>query len=295
METEEMRQLTVKRRKRFVASLGTIIILAESPESGECVVNNKNCRVLGVLPNGGEITVEIGEEETVIYAVADMRNTDFCKELYRIPAGSEDIVLTGQNKLNPLNGNIFVFNGNESDEAREFRKKGSKKRAVTFIVSLVVFALIGGAIGYMSVTLGRNSSKTFEKDGFAITLTNRFGSYDFEGMYATYGSPDVSVYVIRDGFDMIGDLASADVDTYAENVIFLNNSDVTIEHRDGLTCFSYRSIASDSNEYQITVFAFKGSDAFWLIEFGVRTENAGKYDDFINEAAKSVRYPGCGD
>ena len=64
---------------------------------------------LGEVKNGGELTVEIDEEMHTIYAIVDVITKDSCVGKAEIPAGADDVTVSGKNRLAPLKGNPCVF------------------------------------------------------------------------------------------------------------------------------------------------------------------------------------------
>ena len=173
-----MRNLTVKRRKSFVASLSTVKVYIEDPSSKEIVINNIPCRKLGLLKNGEEKNFSIGEEAAKVFVIGDSLSKDFCNDFYQLAEGSEDIYLEGQNKYNPAAGNRYVFDNNDTPEAVANRKKGVKKGWII----LAVAAIIGFIVGY-GITSGSNTGteKTFSDSGMNIVLTSNFRKFNNSG------------------------------------------------------------------------------------------------------------------
>ena len=105
-----MRQLTIKRKKRFVACLGTMQVYCSTDYfTSEITIQEIPCKKLGDLKNGATATFSIGEGETRIYVVADCISRDWCNDFYDLPVGHEDVYLSGKNILNPARGNPFRF------------------------------------------------------------------------------------------------------------------------------------------------------------------------------------------
>ena len=85
-----MRNLTIKREKTFVACLGKFKVYIEDANSNELTIRNTPCRKLGELKNGQESTFVIDDSEAKIYVIADKMSKEYCNEMYKIPAGTED-------------------------------------------------------------------------------------------------------------------------------------------------------------------------------------------------------------
>ena len=113
-----MRNLTVKREKSFVACLITMKVFAEDKEHGETVIDGTPCRRIGELKNGEEKTFPIGEDDVKIFVIADELSKSFCFDCYALPAGSEDVFLSGRNRFSLSSGNSFRFDNNDSAESQ---------------------------------------------------------------------------------------------------------------------------------------------------------------------------------
>lgn len=148
-----MRKLTIQRTKSFVACLGRMKIYIEDRVTGDTTINGVPCKKIGDLGNGEERTFEIGEEAAKIFVIADSLSKGYCSELYELPEGKEDIVLTGKNRFNPITGNAFRFDNNESEAAKENRKRGTGKGVGVFIASIVIGAAVGVLVALMFILL----------------------------------------------------------------------------------------------------------------------------------------------
>ena len=122
-----MRNLTIKRRKTFVGCAVKMKVYIEDPYSNDIIINNVSCRKLGTLKNNEEKTFVIEDNAAKVFVIADKLSKNYCNEFYQLPAGSEDVYLTGKNKLNLASGNPFLFDNNDNEEALKNRKKGTKK------------------------------------------------------------------------------------------------------------------------------------------------------------------------
>ena len=141
-----MRNLTIKRKKKFVACLGKLKVYIEDAQTNELIISGVPCRKLGDLKNGEEKTFEIGEDAAKVFVIADTLSKDYCTEFYQLSEGQDDIVLTGENYFNPANGNAFRFDNNNSAEVLAARKKGNKKGTVILVIAIIVGFIIGFAI-----------------------------------------------------------------------------------------------------------------------------------------------------
>ncbi len=119
-----MRNLTVKRRKAFACCLGKVKIYIEDA-NGDTNINGIPCRLLGKLKNKECATYEIGNESLKLFAIYDKMSKGYCNDCYTIPAGEEDIEVSGAAKLNPFMGNPFY---STEIQARKRLTTGSKTR-----------------------------------------------------------------------------------------------------------------------------------------------------------------------
>ena len=255
-----MRNLTIKRNKSFVACLGKMKIYIEDPESNDLVINNTNCRKLGDLKNGEEKTFSISCDEARIYVIADTLSKNFCNEFYCIPAGYEDVYLSGQNRYNPANGNAFRFDGEASEEMIAHRKKGFK----TGLVILIVAAIVGFAVGFLT-SYEKVEPEVFSADGMSITLTNEFDHEDGEGVFNLCVASDEAV-VMAAKLDVSAE-DSITLDEYADLISKSDAIDTLITPvtaKDGILYCEY--IAGENDGYFYTAF-YESGDALWCIQF----------------------------
>ena len=138
-----MRKLTIKRTKTFVACLAKMKVYIEDHSASEITISDVPCRKLGELKNGEEKTFEIGNEAARVFVIADQLSKDYCNDLYELPDGQEDIVLTGKNHFNMTTGNAFRFDNNDSHVAHANRERGKGKGRVSIIVAIIVGVIAG--------------------------------------------------------------------------------------------------------------------------------------------------------
>ncbi len=146
-----MRNLTIKRNKAFAGCAVKAKVYIEDATSTEITISGVPCRKLGDLKNGEEKTFEIGEEAAKVFVIFGKSSKDWCNDFYPLPEGTEDVYLTGQNKLNPANGNAFLFDNNDSPEVAEARQQGKKKGSALLIVAVAVGVVLGAVLGYYLV------------------------------------------------------------------------------------------------------------------------------------------------
>ena len=131
-------------------------------------------------------------------------------------------------------------------------------------------------------TIGAN--KVFTGDGYSITLTNRFeekkSSQGFDGYYV---ADFCGVMVKKVPFSLAEYLEGETISEYMRSVADNNGHDSPIIEEDGLACFRYYRGGNAGWE-----FGYKGSDAFYLVQFVCREDHEEALADFVLKAAGSV-------
>ena len=288
-----MRYLTITRTKSFVASLGKMKVYIEDPLSAEIVINNIPCRKIGTLKNGERSTFTIDENAARVFVIADKLSKDYCSEFYKIPAGNEDIVLSGKNHFNPANGNAFRFDGVTDEEVLRNRKRGSKKG----LAILIIAAIIGFIAGYMITSGGFSApkveTKMFSSNGMRITLTNKFVETSIQNYTVCFDSKDVAIFALKEDFNLFDNAENYTLEDYGELVLKNNgfSSDIGLESYNGLTYFEYIfTNPSTSDEYHYFTVLYKADDAFWMVQFATMEKNFEQYQQSFVDWAKSVEF-----
>lgn len=131
-------------------------------------------------------------------------------------------------------------------------------------------------------------SKTFSGDGFTITLTELFREQKSEyGFDAYYNSPFCGVMVLKEPFSLKNGMEEETLTEYVENVIKNNGHDAQPQEKDGLVYYRY---SNPDPDYDMTgySYSFKGSDAFYIVQFMCLTSDAEELAGTIHAFAKSV-------
>lgn len=258
-----MRNLTITREKSFVGCAMKMKIYLEDTQSGTLEINGVPCRELGRLKNGEMQTFVIGDEAARVFVIADQLSKKFCNDFYQIPAGTEDVVLSGKARWNPATGNAFWFNGVTDQEVLENRKKGTRRGIAVLCGALVLGLAIGLGVG-MGWFSGGNTPKTFTSDDFQITLTQEFQEMEMTGYNACYGTEDAVVFALKEEFELYDGLDAYTLEQYGELVIANNGLEgtATLETVESLSCFEYQYSGIDEEEYHYFVTLFKTDDAF---------------------------------
>lgn len=288
-----MRNLTIRRTKSFVGCLAGMKVYIEDPAYNEITINNVPCRKIGDLKNGEEKTFVIGDNEARVFVIADKLSKNYCNEFYNIPAGTEPVFLSGQNRYNPASGNAFRFDGITDEAVLKNRKKGTKKGLVVLVAAVVIGGVIGALVGSGMLFDTEVEPKEFSYSGMNITLTNEFTEISADGYTVCYDSENVAVLTLEEKFDSVEGFEEYTLEQYGELVLEANGLEDTVElqNRDGLTCFEYQYNNPDTNvTYSYFTVLYKEYDAFWMIQFATPEENMESYHQTFADWAKTVEF-----
>ncbi len=285
-----MRNLTIKRIKSFVGCLAKMKIYIEDSESDDITIEGVTCRKLGELKNGEEKTFSVTEKRTKVFVIADALSKGFCNEYYELPAGDNDIYLSGKNKFNPAAGNAFRFDGNDNETVRANRKKGIRRGVVVLAVSLIIGILLGSVIGSYLIYANKQKPLTFSCEELSITLNYSFEEIEAAELTFAYDSAKIGIFGIREPFESLENVET--VDEYGELVLAVNGrTDLELKKESGLTYFEYdfKNTATD-DPYNYYCYLYKSDEAFWLVQFVTLEKNSDKYLSDIKEFASSVTF-----
>ena len=294
-----MRQLTIRRAKRYAGCVSKLPVYVVDPVGGDLEIQGNLCRQLGVLKNGEEITVEIPSEACRIYVIGGKgkMGRNVYNEFYDLPAGEEPVLLTGRTSYNPFAGNMFHFDNNTGAEALQNRKKGKSWGAVILVISIAV----GYAAGYFgtkallsdptdapiqSVEVGE---KAFTCQEMTVTLPDNLTVDTLEG-YDFFGySPTMATLMLKESFADYPTLSTYTTAEYAEGAIQLYGLNSTVQQQNGLTYFRYANTVEGMN-ISYYAFVYKNDTGFWLVQFYAPTENADQALEDVFLWAESVTF-----
>ncbi len=285
-----MRNLTIKRQKSFVASLMKVQVYIEDYTCQDTVIKDVPCRKLGSLKNNEEKTFAIGDNEAKVFVIGDKLSKGFCNDYYTVPAGIEDIYLTGKNRYNPLNGNAFLFDGVTDEEALKNRKKSKKIGTIVLIVAVIVGFLLGFLKGFFE---DYAQPETFVLDEMSITLTDQFEKVETLDSDFTLESNDVVVFVVKEDFSLLEDFGELTLEEYGELVIENNGlSEVSELYEDEeLLYFDYIYEDDETGlDIYYLSYVYKSEQAFWVVQFSVYDKESYDYLDSFYEWASSVEF-----
>ena len=294
-----MRKLRIKRNKKFTGSFATAKVYIEDYDSDELDINDVPCRKLGELKNGERRSFEIGEEAVRIYVITDKASKDYCNDFYQIPAGQEDIYLTGANKLDLSSGNAFRFDHNDNPEALENRRRGRKKgRKVLFatIAIILIICMVAAFFIVKGILDRMPKDKVFSGAGMSVTLTDEFAAVSDQaarngGFDVIVVSEKVNVMAWKIPYTEENDIASYTPEQYASDIVTYSGiSYQELTTKDGLTWFEYENVGEDGETYRYYAYVYKTDREFWVVQFAVRSDLASKYASQIRKWAKSVTF-----
>lgn len=288
-----MRNLTIKRHKSAAASMVKMRIYIEDPESNELKINGVACRKIGELKNGEEKTFSIPSTPVKVYAIADKLSKDYCNDYYPIPAGNEDVYISGKNHYKPFSGNPFLFDGVTDHAALANRKSTKGKNRIVMIVAVILGIVIGLFNAGVFDGASAPKAKEFSYGGMTITLNDSFSRENYEGYTVCYESRNVAVFALEESFATIPGAELYSLEEYGNLVIRANGREgqSVLQSQDGVTWFEYTWTNPSSGQ---TFFYFstvhKADDAFWLVQFATTQDQAAEYRILFMQWAKSISF-----
>ena len=287
-----MRNLTITRTKRFVASLSKQKFYLEDYTLPDTTINGVPCRKLGVLKNGDTQTFQIDNNEAKVFVISDKLSKNFCNDFYQISAGEDNVYLSGKNCYNPATGNAFRFDGNDSEEAKANRKHGVKRGLLVLLFAFIAGIILGCLRNCDALYTGNGDPKTFSAAGMSITLNDKFLKENLNGITAAYATDEVVVLIIKEEFSLADGFESYTLNEYRNLLLEANGlSSKSIRNNDGILGFEYeRTIDKTGDLYTYFAYVYKTDDAFWLVQFAVKSDLIDQYETQFDEWAKSVTF-----
>jgi len=289
-----MRNLVIKRNKTFVGCAATLKVYISDPISGDLTIHGTLCRKLGTLKNGETMIFPIGEEEARIYVIADKLSRKLDCEYCTLPAGNQDIFISGKCQFDPIQGNPFHFDGNVS------APKNRKRSVIMGIGICVAATVIGAVVGFVLPSLllkePPSQPKTFTAEGMQITLTDAFQEADFSeyGFTLGYASKDTAIYVLKEEFTLSAGFSDISLQDYVQLVIANNDNlrgqSATQEQGQWILEYTTRN-PEDGKIYSYLIVFLKGPDAFWMFEFSTHADNAQSMRQTYLDYAATICFP----
>ncbi|MBE6554587.1 MAG: hypothetical protein E7666_09635 [Ruminococcaceae bacterium] len=163
-----------------------------------------------------------------------------------------------------------------------------KKTVIFAGLLLVLCGLLSGCLSGLMILPDQGSvgnSKTFEKDGITLTLTDKFKEQPSElGFYAYYVADFCGVVVSKEAFSLEAGLAEMSLEQYIKNVIQNNgHKNISPQKKDGLWFYE-----KTSNGNFVRSYSYKGSDAFYIVQFICRISDSESLGDMFHLWAQAA-------
>ena len=285
-----MRFLSIERKRSPAACLSTVKVYIEDPVEGEREIDGVRCRQLGTLRNGEKANFRISEAAARVFVICGLGGKDGRGDCYCVPAGSANIALSGQRIMKPAAGNPFRFKGDETLQDLKLRRKLLMMGAI-LVAILTAAALIIGAVQDSKVSVGND--RMFVVDDMTITLTTDFVEADAQGYARAMNSQFVTILVLQEEFTLLEGLADYTLEQYGELVLGnnTNTDNEGLQVENGVTYFEYDKVnREDGKTYRYIVTMYKGTDAFWLIQYVLHENDVNKYKPYIFDWAATVTF-----
>lgn len=161
------------------------------------------------------------------------------------------------------------------------------KKYILIFASLVLtmILLTGCALSRLTPTGSVAQDKSFSKSGMTIVLTDSFYEKSHVSFTACYESKNLAVFTLKEEFEYFqNDMTLAE---YAQLVVDVNGLDAEVVEKEELTAFEFQQELHGKN-YKYFVSVYKGTDAYWLVQFACETKHYDKLLPQIIKFAQSV-------
>ena len=124
----------------------------------------------------------------------------------------------------------------------------------------------------------------------SITLNENFSEEELENFTVCYGSRREVVICLKEPFTLLAGSENYTLEQYGQLVLQTNGmTDFQVQTQDGITYFEYESETDQGTFYYLCTL-HKATDAFWMIQFAVDSDEAeAAIPDFFTWA-KSVSF-----
>jgi len=134
--------------------------------------------------------------------------------------------------------------------------------------------------------------ETHEYEKFSIEIPDVFKEVEVEGYAAYFVRDNVYVWAIEDDFINLDGSSEWDISEYANRIHFVNEekSPTPISVEEGLTFIEY-TVLNESKKITFTYLTvmYKGSDAFWMVQFACDQNIYAEYKPHFISWAKTVK------
>ncbi|MBQ8533365.1 MAG: hypothetical protein IJ462_00865 [Clostridia bacterium] len=261
-------------------------VYIEDPNATDMAINGVPCTKVGVLKNGKTLTFPIDEASRKVFVIAGRMSASICNDFYQIPAGTEDVYLSGKNRYNPANGNAFRFDGVNDEEVLTNRKKSTK----IGIIILILAVILGIVVGILKGTSENVQTKQFSIAGMSITLTDKFEqTFDvncdvsLKSDYTLINGQKEEKNLFEEGTTLNG---------YIDLLKDANEQpDSDTQTKDGLVFFEYEEKSVDGTEmHHHYLFAYETDDEFWALQFVINADAENELESQVMKWAKTVEF-----
>ena len=101
-----------------------------------------------------------------------------------------------------------------------------------------------------------------------------------------YGVYEITITGIREGFELFDKVPK--LEEYGNLIISNNSLSSALQQEDNLTTFTYSKIEGKTS-YTYLAAIYEGSEAFWLVQAGCKTENFEDTRESLMTYLKSVK------
>lgn len=155
-----------------------------------------------------------------------------------------------------------------------------KKRIAAVALALLI------AVGICGCS-GKVKEQAFEDSGLTITLTDAFSKVQYDPYTVCYASQGSSVFALKEDFEAVGD-ESLTLEEYANAAIKANSLDCEVTTENGVTYFVFNASLTEG-DYTYLAAVYKGTDAYWLVQFACSTEQYEEMKPELLKYAQSVK------
>lgn len=175
----------------------------------------------------------------------------------------------------------------DKEEKKEKREKLLKILVPSFCALLVVSCIV------IFILCMVPFSKTFEGEGYKLTLTTKFAETPEDNYVTTYRGSEMKVIVSKETFEQIAlypertDPANETRRDFIAAVFETNRIESEITEDGNLIYYEYQN-TFNGKVFFSRVYVFKTTTAFWSFHFGCEIENKDSLLEQIEEFAKTI-------
>ena len=289
-----MRQLTIRRESARTNKRKTDQVYIADPQYGTVPIDNMMCSKLGELRNGEQQTFPIGEGPVRIFVNGGKKPAAKKGDSVWIPAGTEDLFLSGIHSFTLSTNGWFRF---VTDTSPETMKKRKRSMVLTWAVLLAVAAVsffLGKFVAQKLFSPGYDydTPQVFTSNGLTLTLTREFKVEDSIAYTSGFTSKDAAVFALKEPFSQAPGVEDLTLEEYVDLMREANGKlDCEQKNYNGIPGFEYDfTNEEEGKEYHFRIFAYKAEDAFWNVQFVTLKKQFPEFEEKINTWAASARF-----